>query len=76
MLWKSQSKLKYRSARVSDRRTRWSLTGQLQPSIPKENHAGDDRSQGEADVARRGKRGEEISKADRQRLRNPISMKS
>jgi hypothetical protein len=42
--------------------------GQLLPSVPKENHAGNDRSQGLADVARYRKRGDEISEVAGQGL--------
>ena len=41
--------------------------GQLQPSTPKENRAGNDRSQGTADVARRRTRNEKIYKAGARR---------
>ena len=59
MRWRLPNKLKYRSARVSDRRTRRSLTGQLRPSMPQKTHVGNGRSQGVADVTRRHNRGEE-----------------
>jgi hypothetical protein len=61
------------SAGTSGRRA---LRGQLQPFTPSKIHTGNDRSQGIADVARRRERGEEISKADPQRLGTPVGMKN
>jgi hypothetical protein len=50
--------------------------GQLQPSMPKENHAGNDRSQGAADAARCRTLGVRSPRQTVKGLGTPNSMKS